>query len=132
MTDEIRSLVRYRFKRAEAAYRDGVSLLRKESFESAINRFYYSAFYAARALLATKGLDSSKHSGVISLFQQHFVKVGLVDKEVARSLSRSFERRLDIDYEDFAEIGKAEAVQIQEEVRRFVAECKRFFKSYPS
>ncbi len=85
MSREIFSLARYRFKRAKAAYRDGVSLFRKGSYESALNRFYYAAFYSARALLALKRLDASKHSGVISLFGQHFVKSGLIDKETARA-----------------------------------------------
>lgn len=64
MSREISALARYRFRRANAAYRDGVSLFRKGSYESALNRFYYAAFYSARALLALKRLDASKHSGV--------------------------------------------------------------------
>ena len=129
MKEEICSLVEYRFKRAKSAYRDGVSLLQKRSFESAINRFYYSAFYSAKALLAIKGLDSSKHSGVITLFHQHFVKEGLVDKEIARAFSRSFERRLDSDYEDFFAIGHDETIQVQEEVKQFMTACESYFKS---
>jgi uncharacterized protein (UPF0332 family) len=39
-----------------------------------VNRLYYAAFYAARGLLATKDLESSKHARAISLFQQNFVK----------------------------------------------------------
>lgn len=69
---------------------------------SAVNRFYYAAFHAARALLATRGLDSSRHAGVIALFQQHFVKTGDFPLDVARALPRAFEKRLNSDYEDFA------------------------------
>lgn len=128
MSREIYSLARYRFRRANAAYRDGVSLFRKGSYESALNRFYYAAFYSARALLALKRLDASKHSGVISLFGQHFVKNGLIDKETARALSRSYERRLDSDYEDFVKINLAETRQVQKEVKQFITVCERFFK----
>jgi uncharacterized protein (UPF0332 family) len=35
-------------------------------YASAINRAYYAIFYAANALLATKGLSRSKHSAVIT------------------------------------------------------------------
>jgi hypothetical protein len=41
-----------------------------------------AAFHAARALLATCGLDSRRHSGIIGMFQQHFVKTGIVPADV--------------------------------------------------
>ncbi len=56
-----------------------------------------AAFYAARAILATLGLDSPKHSGVIALFNRHFVKSQLVPTDAARVLVRSFEKRLQTD-----------------------------------
>ena len=48
---------------------------------SAINRAYYAIFYVANALLRTKGIVRSKHSGVIAAFRQHFVKPGLIEVE---------------------------------------------------
>ena len=46
---------------------------------SAINQAYYAIFYAANALLRTKDIVRSRHSGVIAAFRQHFVKPGLVE-----------------------------------------------------
>jgi uncharacterized protein (UPF0332 family) len=63
---ELIALAHYRLSRARETYNDALKLLEEGSLNSATNRFYYAAFYAARALLATKELDSSKHSGVIS------------------------------------------------------------------
>jgi uncharacterized protein (UPF0332 family) len=40
---------------------------------SIVNRSYYAMFYAVLALLATINKGSSKHSGVISLFDIHFI-----------------------------------------------------------
>ena len=45
--------------------------------------------YAARALLGLKRLDSSRHSGVIALFQEHFVKTGIVSPDIARALPQA-------------------------------------------
>jgi uncharacterized protein (UPF0332 family) len=95
----------------------------------AISRFYYAAFYAASALLATRQLDSSKHSGVISLFQTNFVKTGLFNKEKAKALPRSFEKRQKTDYGDFAVVAPAEARNIREEVLAFIDECSRLIDS---
>jgi uncharacterized protein (UPF0332 family) len=38
-------------------------------------------FYEVLALLHTKNLSSSKHTGVRALFNEHFVKAGIVPKE---------------------------------------------------
>lgn len=78
MKPEVERLARHRLGRAKAAFSEGDHLLSANAFMGAVNRFYYSAFYAARALLAVRELDSSRHSGVISLFQAQFVKPGLI------------------------------------------------------
>ncbi len=71
-------------ERAEETFKDAELLVDNNSLKSALNRLYYAAFYTVRALLATKGLDSSKHSGVILLFNHHFVKTSLMGKETSR------------------------------------------------
>jgi uncharacterized protein len=86
-------LAHHRIARARAAFDEANLLIEKRHFTGALNRLYYAAFYAARALLATKTLDSSRHSGVIALFQEHFVKTGLISTDVARALPRAFEKR---------------------------------------
>lgn len=125
MKKEIKTLVGHRMDRAKESYADGMALLTEGRLHSAVNRFYYAAFYATRALLATTGLDSSKHSGVISLFHQHFVKPGTFSPEISRTLTESFEKRQDSDYEDFAEISRPEVEAMKESVRQFMEECKR-------
>lgn len=102
MKSEIIDLAWHRMNRAKEAFRDGELLSEQGSTRGAIGRFYYAAFHAARALLATKEVDSSKHKGVILLFSKHFVKENIIFPKTAKALSRSFEKRLDSDYEDYA------------------------------
>jgi uncharacterized protein (UPF0332 family) len=90
----------------------------------AVNRFYYAAFYAARALLAVRELDSSRHSGVISLFQAQFVKPGLISIETAKALPRAFEKRQKSDYGDFSDVTASEAQSIREGVADFLEQCE--------
>ena len=125
MTAGVPELARYRLARARQAMTEGATLLGADAAVGAVNRFYYAAFYAARALLAVKEVDSSKHSGVIALFQQHYVKTGLLAPEIARVLPRTFEKRLNSDYEDFAELSAADARAVHVEVESFVAACER-------
>jgi len=129
MKPEIKALAEYRLTRAYETFREGEGLLEREQLPGALNRFYYAVFYAARALLATKELDSSKHSGIISLFQQHFVKTGLVGIEMARTLPHLFEKRRDADYEDFVCLSLTEVQTSKEESQRFIKECERVLQN---
>jgi len=106
-------IARHRLERARSALRDGETLLAQESLTGAGNRFYYAAFYAARAVLATRELNSSRHSGVIALFQKHFVKTKVFNPAVAKALPRAFENRQKCDYEDFAALTPEEAQQLR-------------------
>lgn len=125
MREELRELARHRLERAREAFVEGEQLMAANRVRGATNRFYYAALYAARALLATQEVDSSKHSGVISLFQKHFVKTELIEVERARALARAFEKRQKTDYADFSTITPEEAGQIRTEVQAFVEECAR-------
>jgi uncharacterized protein (UPF0332 family) len=117
-------LARHRIARANDALSDANLLMEQRHFTGALNRLYYAAFYAARALLATKTLDSSRHSGVISLFQEHFVKTGLISTDIARALPRAFEKRQTSDYGDFIEPSREEVLSLFEQVKVFVASCE--------
>ncbi len=57
--------------------------LDNDFYAAAINRAYYAIFYAANALLSTKKLARSKHSGVLSAFRQHFIRTGLLSVELS-------------------------------------------------
>lgn len=128
MKSELEKLARHRLGRAKEAFTEGEHLLMKKAFMGAVNRFYYAAFYAARALLAVRELDSSKHSGVISLFQKEFVKSGLITTANAKALPRAFEKRQKSDYGDFSAVTKKEAEAVREEVNGFIKECERVLK----
>jgi uncharacterized protein (UPF0332 family) len=54
-----------------------------QRYRSACNRAYYGVFYAASALLYSKGKSYGKHSAVLAAFRQHFIKTaGLTQKDL--------------------------------------------------
>ena len=73
-------------------------LLDKDYYDVCASRAYYAAFYAASALLLSEGIDTSKHSGVLALIHQHFVKSGKLSKEQGKNLNWLFELRSVGDY----------------------------------
>lgn len=125
MEEELRALILRRLSNSKETLGTAKLLLENNKFGGAINRSYYAMFYAARALLATKGLDSSKHSGVISLFNQHFVKTGKVDKSLGRLLMDAEDARIESDYEDFYVASEEEAEKIFGDAEKFVAEMEK-------
>jgi len=108
------ALAVHRIARAHSALHEADILLEQRQFGGALNRVYYTAFYAARALLATRNLDSSRHSGVIALFQEHFVRTGRIATDTARALPRAFEKRQTSDYGDFSEPSAEEVLSLRD------------------
>jgi uncharacterized protein (UPF0332 family) len=116
-------IARHRIECAHDALQEADILMAARRWRGALNRLYYAAFYAARALLATRDLDSVRHSGVIALFQQHFVKTGIVPPVVARTLPRSFESRQTSDYADAAEPHEEDIRAMRTDIETFVVAC---------
>ena len=119
--DYSQALIRYRMERARQTL-DTAQKMRGQKADAAsiVNRSYYAMFYAALALLATIGEETSKHSGVMSLFDRHFIKTGVLPKEMSRFLHSAFDMRQTADYEDRAEISDSMAEQIYKFAEAFV------------
>ena len=121
MAGSLTVLSAHRFNRAKEELQTAELLLRNADFRSSINRSYYSIFHAIRAVNALDGFDSSKHSGVISHFDQEYVKTGLFEKEVSKIIRNASELREQADYEDFYEASQEEAVDVFEQATRFIS-----------
>jgi len=113
-------LVKYRLENSKEKLGSAKLLLENGKFKDSISRSYYAMYTAARALLATKHLDSSKHSGVISLFNQHFVKTGVVARDLGRILMKGKDLRQDGDYKDFVETSMKEAQDQYSDAKKFI------------
>ncbi|NUO81941.1 HEPN domain-containing protein [candidate division KSB1 bacterium] len=74
MTEPQKKVIDRRLQRAHEALTEAKILMDAHHYIGAVNRFYYACFYAVTALFETQDLSSSKHSGVRSLFNLHFVK----------------------------------------------------------
>lgn len=119
------SLARYRMEKAGEILKDADDAVRRGRLMLSINRSYYAMFTAARALLALEEKDSSKHTGVISLFNQWIVKPGNFSREISRFLGKGKLLREDADYGDFVKITEDDA-QIQlERAIKFFEEAKK-------
>lgn len=121
-------LSKWRLEKAVTTFKDGEELERYGSYHSAINRYYYAAFHAVRALLAKKELDSAKHSGVISYFNKEFVKTGTVSKSSSKALADLFRLRSHADYDDFKTFTKEDCLAAREQARGILQEISDILK----
>lgn len=106
MKKELIDLAEYRLNRAKDTLSDGKKYSKSATNESTINRIYYSMFYAVNSLLITMGLSSSKHSGVLSIFNREVINKSLLEKKWGEFYSDMFKRRQKGDYQDFVEFEK--------------------------
>ncbi len=81
MTEECRLYLDYARRDLQAAE----SNLNLGFYHITISRAYYAMFYAASALLASKGITRSRHSGVLSAFGEQFVRTGLIPSRAGSS-----------------------------------------------
>ena len=103
------NLAVYRMQKAKEILIESEDNLNQKHYGLSVNRSYYAMFTSARALLGMKELDSSKHSGVIALFNQHIIKAGIFPKELSKFLPKAKDMREDADYGDFIEITEEDA-----------------------
>jgi len=118
----------HRFGRAREELGTAELLLRNASFRSSINRSYYAIFHGIRAVNALDGFDSSKHSGVISHFNQEYVKTGIFEKEMSKIIRNASELREQADYEDFYEASMETASDAFERASRFIDAVERYLR----
>ena len=120
MKDETRTIIEYRLERARESLEDAIKLLEEGSLHSVVNRIYYAMFYAVNALLFTRDLSSSKHSGVKALFQREFINKGEVDRTYGKFFSEIFEKRQAGDYKDLVEFEKEDVEAWLEKAEEFI------------
>ena len=94
-------LVQHLLSRSQEAFKEAKVLADSDHWNTAVSRLYYSCFYAASAILQKQGLSSSKHSGIRSLFNNHFTRAGTVSKEISAIYNDLFDRRQESDYGPF-------------------------------
>lgn len=85
----------------------------------------YLGKFCGTALLATKGLDSPKHSGIISLFNQHFVKEDIIDKSLGKILASAKDAREESDYGDFTIVTSQEAAIQLKNAKLFIDKIEK-------
>jgi len=128
MTDR-QVLFEYRLQQALTTLEDAKKMMREEiSPRSVINRAYYSMFYMVLALFLKMNVNikTSKHTGVISIFDKEFVLSGKIDKKYSKILHSMFNDRQEADYKEFVEISEDDAMNGVRYAEDFINAVNKF------
>jgi uncharacterized protein (UPF0332 family) len=115
--------------KAEESLAAARMLSKEGSHGFSASRAYYGMFYAAEALLLTKGLAYSSHSAVLAAFGREFIKPGRLDPKWHRALHEVFQVRQVGDYEPLEQVSEETARRTLEEAEGFVQAIRIFLSS---
>ena len=109
-------LSRYRLARAEETLIVAKELYANKHYKDAINRSYYAAFFAMRAVFALQNTDFKKHKTLL----------GKLPKECGRGIHMLALIREASDYDDFFVVSQEECEEQIRFVEKLVKDIKNF------
>ena len=117
--------IKYRFQRAEESLDDALILIEKNKWNTAINRLYYSCFYAVIALLLNNDIETRTHDGARTKFSNEFIKTGTLDKKYGKLFVKLFDYRQKGDYGDLFDFDDKIVLPLVDQVKDFLTEIKK-------
>lgn len=121
-----KDLCDYRLKSALETMETANWCLENKHYKDAINRCYYSAFYAAKAVLAMEAVDFKRHKDVVAYFNKNYIATGKLPREVGKKLANLQHKRENSDYDDFF-VASLEKTEKQYEAAEYIiAEIQQY------
>jgi len=124
----IETLISFRSRQAKETLDDAKKMIEmKMHSRSIVNRTYYSMFYIVLALLYKYNIEvkTSKHIGVISLFDTNFVHTNKIDVHMSKILHKQFKMRLKGDYKEDTLLTEDDVKSSYENAELFLAEVTK-------
>ncbi len=121
LDQEFIELSQMQLQRAEELLNEASALISFGAYNSSVNRSYYAAFHAMKAVEALDNYDSKRHAGVIQYFRQNYIKPGLFDRALSGMIDRLQNARGDSDYNITVRFSSEDASAYQKEAVFIVA-----------
>ena len=125
---ERKEYVKYRLEKSEETLEVAQLLVENKKWNSAINRLYYSAFYAVSGLLVQSEIITKTHSGVKTQFFLNFVKTGKIELRLGKVYSDLFDWRQKGDYGDFFDFTEEDVNSILRPTKELVEAVKEIIE----
>ena len=90
-----------RMKKAQEFLEDARANYEGKRYRTSVNRSYYAALNAVRALLILDGVNPESHDGLITMLSLRFIKTKILPPPLIKNFKLLLSRRTDGDYGDF-------------------------------
>jgi uncharacterized protein (UPF0332 family) len=121
-------LINVRVESADEDLETAKELLKLNRYRAAVNRAYYAIYSTTNAVLLSKHIERSKHSGVEAAFIQNFIKTGLIGIEFGKMFNYIRKKREECDYSSRIRIDRETAEKIVEDSEKFIRRMKEYLR----
>lgn len=123
VVDNRDNLVKFYVDKGLFALSDAKLLAGNKSYSASINRLYYACYYIVTALLINNvSVRAKTHAGIKSLFNNHFVRQGIVDAEQGAFYSFLMDKRGEADYGDFE-------IVTEDDINKYIPQTEAFISA---
>lgn len=119
-------LSNYRIAEANDSLKVALHCLKEGLYKDSINRSYYAAFYAVKAVLALSTVDFKWYKDVMGYFNKEYVAKEIFSREIGRKLGTLQKVREKSDYDDFYIASKEKAEEQYETAELVIDVVKEY------
>ena len=127
-SNERKELVAYRINKSKETFSEIHLLMQNRLWNTAVNRLYYACYYAVIALLIDRKIETLTHAGARQMFGLHFIKNGILEKDIGKFYSRIFDMRQTGDYEDFIDFSEEQVMDLLEPAEKLIDQIESILK----
>lgn len=99
------------------------ALAASQLYADAVSRLSYYILGHVRALLLTDDLEPRSHEAALRLFSLHFIKPGIIEREMAYVFSRMMKYREEADYNAAYSFSGEEFADLRRDGTKLAAAC---------
>ena len=126
--EERKILVSLELKKARETYEEIGVLIDAKRLNGAANRMYYAVFHAVCALLINDGHQVNTHKGSHALFNQKYIRTGVMPKEYGQLYNQLQTMREESDYNCAYDVEMEELEQRLEPAKKLIDAIEEYVK----
>lgn len=119
-SDDRKAIIDYRIERSHSSFKEVEFIITGKFWNLAANRLYYSVYYMCEALLLSRQISTSTHTGISRMMHMHFVKNGILTEEEGALLGKLFRMRQTGDYDDLWDWSEKDILPLLPETNRLI------------
>ena len=126
MNDKKEDLCIYRIRNAVETLGVAALCLERQHYKDSINRSYYAAFYAIKAVLALEEIGFKRHKDAVAYFNKTYVATEIFSREMGKKLGRLKQERESSDYDDFYVASLTDATDQYNSAKLIIDEIEKY------